>query len=269
LKRIDFYKRLVFFANLLEVFMSTTSLTSLTFKTLGKSLGIALAGLMLGQSAPVLAQSQAQAHTRFDNGHTGFTRPRSTDDLSRVNRLNGKPGQISQDFIPSCPSGQVLSGGACTSMQSASGATLLPGNVPSGSYTNRAGYPLVWTFIPAGHRCFGGDVYVDGRLVARYHSDCEGTYTSVQAIVPSGSTVSYSLGGATAMVTALANNAHWRDTAIRFVASGSAWSQKPGTADGIRAVYDQFGEFLTYEISACMYGCEQDNNWSYWYGGGL
>lgn len=200
--------------------------------------GIVLAFLQLLAPLPALAWQ------------VGDARPRSTVDLTRVERLYGKPAGGDQ-----CPLGQVLSGDTCLSLQAATGgATILPYDVPAGTYRNLAPYPLSFTFNPSGHRCYGSEIYVDGRYVARMHSDCEGTFTSVQTVVPSGSTVSWGAPGQiSAVVTAFANNASWQDTGIRFALTGSGWSQIPGTYDGIRTVYDQYGAFLGTETSPGMF----------------
>ena len=177
-------------------------------------------------------------------------RPRSTVDLTRTDRLTGTPRL---DGPLNCPAGQVFSGGSCVVMNTASGATILPGNVPSGTYTNGASFPLMFSFMPQG-ACYDDRIYVNGREVARVRDDCEWSFTSTQAIVPAGSTVAW--GGRTiAVVTAMANGASWSATGIRFAASYGAWAPVPGspTYDGYRPVYDQNGAYMGNEFSQWMY----------------
>ena len=195
-------------------------------------------------------------------------RPRSLVDHSRIDFLAGRPQQVFE-----CQAGTVLSGGACITLSSLSaGATVLPGNLPGGTYTNSARYPLALTLMPNGGGCYGGEIYVSGRMVARAGDDCEWSLTSAQAIIPAGASFSVSLSNMYTVVTAMSANANWRDTGIRFPASYSAWVQvyetrwmfqsrydengndvgsmqwvRLGTFEGTRNVFDQYGVFMYVE----------------------
>ena len=172
-------------------------------------------------------------------------RPRSLVDHSRTDALVGRP----QYATDACPFGTVLSGDRCITLSSLSaGATVLPGNVPGGTYTNAAPYPLSLTLLPSG-ACYHGLVHVNGALVARATDACEWSFTSAQAIIPAGVSFSMDLSNMYAVVTAMSANAIWRDTGIRFPASFSAWVQVPGTDAGTRNVFDQNGVFMRVETN--------------------
>lgn len=137
-------------------------------------------------------------------------------DSTHTYRIWGEP-----DRKEKCPSGQVLSGENCVALPTAtSGATLLPYNLLSErTYTNKASFPLSVVAMPD-EACYELQIVVDDQVAANTRDDCESSRTSVQAIVPAGSTfyIHSSDGGiikrSSGKVTALANGAKWQDTGV-------------------------------------------------------
>lgn len=92
------------------------------------------------------------------------------------------------------------------------GATVLPYSIPSGTYRNRAAYPLMLTMMIPNWQG-NGTIYVDGRLVNRMSSADSGSNAAISAIVPSGSEFKINFD---TVVTAMSSTGKWADTQITF-----------------------------------------------------
>jgi len=93
---------------------------------------------------------------------------------------------------------------------SGGGATLLPHHIPTGWYTNG---PIALSIVSAVPRHWrNAEIQVNGRVI-----DAAGTHhapTKIVGTIPPGA--SFYVHAPSANVTALRNNATWRDTGVRF-----------------------------------------------------
>jgi hypothetical protein len=174
-------------------------------------------------------------------------------------RLGSGPGIGSVfDLAPAiskadCAPGKVKVGSDCVVMSGGGGgATLLPYDLPGGSYYNNADYPLQVNLVGAPVNG-GAYIIVNGRLVSRNEVNDQGTQ-SANAIVPAKT--SFAIGWS-AVITALANNATWKQTGIKF-SLGSAFYTSPMTSTSATAVlcYADGGEYGAYigYFDQCVYG---------------
>lgn len=127
---------------------------------------------------------------------------RSLVDHTRTQRLIGPPANP--------PSGGT---------SGAAGATLLPFNMPPGSYYNDANYPLNIRTIRSGFAYH--EIAVEGRVVAGQQINDSGSDASISAIIPAKSNFSVNQSS---VVTALANSATWQQTSVRFAVGEPVWS---------------------------------------------
>ncbi len=130
---------------------------------------------------------------------------RSLVDHTRTQRLIGPPENP--------PTG---------SASGAAGATLLPFQMPAGSYYNDANYPLLIALSPT-QACYDIGITVAGSGVASGRDDCEFSFTTIQGIVPAKTSFT-TYGAGLGRVTALANGATWQQTSVRFSVGAPVWS---------------------------------------------
>lgn len=140
------------------------------------------------------------------------------------------------------------------SLSGAAGATLLPYNLPppAGEWVNNAPYPLFLSITPAAPG-YSFWIYIDGRPVARAADDWEWTFTAIQVIIPTGSSFTWSDKRHTGVVTALANNATWRQTGIKFPVGQPVYKATyVPDPPNIRSVIDckVWGQFLVPGVSS-------------------
>jgi hypothetical protein len=159
--------------------------------------------------------------------------------------------------------------------QTAGGATLLPYDVPEGSYYNNATYPLqlAYTAHIGGGNCGGGYIIVGGAQVATASDGCDGGDQFMTAIVPAKTSFSFGKSGygdARMYVTAMANGATWQATGVLFSLGESYTTSLQSSSSNVPYYFCMVGEYgdygYTYQYiyaSACNVGSTHQAVWGY------